>query len=184
MQYFPIFILKIIISKTLQSLNQLFKLNKENHSTKNKQMKPIILVALFAVLFYSCSRGIKTAASKSGRSSKNTISTNQKQSDMISIDIVQSSPDQARVLNENQYVRVVEYTLNPGEKDIWHTHPPRSSYVVAGGKVRVYTEDGQNSISEVKTGNSSWAGHGAKHYVKNIGDTKIKIILTEVKALQ
>lgn len=147
-------------------------------------MKPFILFTLLAISLYSCNRSLKPAGNKSGNSSNNTITTSPKQSDIVSIDIVQSSPGQAKVLNENQYVRVVEYILNPGEKDIWHTHPPRSSYVVSGGKVQVFTENGQNSISEVKTGNSSWAGHGAKHYVKNIGDTKIKIILTEVKVLQ
>lgn len=147
-------------------------------------MKPFILFALFSVLFYSCNRGIKTSASKKDNSSKNTAAAIQKQAGIISIDIVQSSPDQAKVLNENQYVRVVEYTLNPGEKDIWHTHPPRSSYVVSGGKVQVFSENGQSSVSEIKAGGASWAGHGAKHYVQNIGDTKIKIILTEIKSLQ
>lgn len=147
-------------------------------------MKPLILFALLSVLFYSCNRGIKTSANKKVNSAKNTVAATQNQPGIISIDIVQSSPDQAKVLNENQYVRVVEYTLNPGEKDIWHTHPPRSSYVVSGGKVQVFSENGQSSVSEIKTGGASWAGHGAKHYVQNIGDTKIKIILTEIKSLQ
>ena len=108
----------------------------------------------------------------------------QKSIDTLNIDIVQTSPDQAKVLTENEHVRVVEYTLKPGEKDVWHTHPPRSSYVISGGKVKVYTESGEPKVSEVKTGSSSWAGHGAKHYVENVGRTTIKIILTEIKSLQ
>ena len=147
-------------------------------------MKKLILLTLLGPLFCSCNQGIKTAANKTGSNSKDTIASTQKQSDVVNIDIVQSSPGQAKVLTENQYIRVVEYSLNPGEKDVWHTHPPRSSYVVSGGKVRVYSESGEPKISEVTAGTSSWAGQGAKHYVENIGSTKIKIILTEIKALQ
>ncbi|MFA6945146.1 MAG: hypothetical protein WC220_04510 [Pedobacter sp.] len=147
-------------------------------------MKKLILLTLLGTIFYSCNQSIKTAANKTGSKPKGTIASTQKQSDLVNIDIVQSSPNQARVLTENQYVRVVEYSLSPGEKDIWHTHPPRSSYVISGGKVKVYSENGEPKISEVTAGTSSWAGHGAKHYVENVGSTKIKIILTEIKSLQ
>lgn len=147
-------------------------------------MKKLILLTLLGPLFCSCNQGLKTAVNKTGSNSKDTIASTQKQSDVVNIDIVKSSPGQARVLMENEHVRVVEYSVKPGEKDVWHTHPPRSSYVVSGGKVKVYSENGEPKISEVKAGATSWAGQGAKHYVENIGNTDIKIILTEIKSLQ
>ncbi len=57
------------------------------------------------------------------------------------IDFVKSSPDKAKVLLENEYVRVIEYSLKPGEKDNLHTHPPKTSYIISGGLLRVFPEN-------------------------------------------
>ncbi len=148
-------------------------------------MKKLILLIALGTTLYACNQRINNASNTSqDNKSKSTVVSAQKQTGALNIDMVQTSPNQARVLTENEHVRVVEYSVKPGEKDVWHTHPPRSSYVISGGKVKVYTENDEPKISEVKTGASSWAGHSAKHYVENVGDTEIKIILTEIKSLQ
>ena len=77
----------------------------------------------------------------------------------------------------------MEYSLNPGEKDEWHKHPPKSSYVVSGGKLKVYLENGETFIADEIAGTASWSDHVGKHYVENIGSTKVTIVLTEVKSL-
>ena len=146
-------------------------------------MKKNIFLMLLTTLLYACNQDNTTSSNKAVKIIKDTVASLEKATDTLNIDIVQTSPNQARVLMENEHVRVVEYAVKPGETDVWHTHPPRSSYVVSGGKVKVYTENGEPKISEVKTGASSWAGQGAKHYVENIGDTDIKIILTEIKSM-
>lgn len=146
-------------------------------------MKKLILLTFLATVFYACNQDNTTGSNKAESDAKDTVALTHKQTDSLNIDIVQTSPNQARVLMENEHVRVIEYAVKPGEKDVWHTHPPRSSYVVSGGKVKVYSENGEPKISEVKTGASSWGGQGAKHYVENIGSTDIKIILTEIKSL-
>lgn len=135
-------------------------------------------------VLYACNQSATHDSNELKDGTKDTIASTQKATDTLNMDIIKTSPNQARVLMENEQVRVVEYSVKPGEKDVWHTHPPRSSYVVSGGKVKVYTETGEPKISEVKTGTASWAGQGAKHYVENIGDTDIKIILTEIKSLR
>lgn len=145
-------------------------------------MKKLILVTLLSALFFSCNQDSKSRSQRVENNLMDSASVIQKPTE--NIDIVQTSPNQARVLMENEHVRIVEYFIKPGDKDVWHTHPPRSSYVVAGGKVKVYTENAEPKISEVKTGTSSWADQGAKHYVENIGDTDIKIILTEIKSME
>jgi quercetin dioxygenase-like cupin family protein len=144
-------------------------------------MKKLILMTLLGATFCSCNQDNKSISQSVDNTSIDSVSDIQKPTE--NIDIVQTSPNQARVLMENEQVRIVEYFIKPGDKDVWHTHPPRSSYVVAGGKVKVYTENAEPKISEVKTGTSSWADQGAKHYVENVGDTDIKIILTEIKSL-
>lgn len=97
------------------------------------------------------------------------------------LDAVKASPDKFKVLLENDKVRVVEYTLKPGEKDNWHTHPPKSSYVVSGGKLKIVRDGGETLEVEEKTGSAGWAGYLGKHYAENIGTTPVTIVLTEIK---
>jgi len=100
------------------------------------------------------------------------------------IDVLTASPANIKLLLENEYVRVLEYTLKPGEKDTPHTHPAKSSYVVSGGKIKVYLENGETIIVDEVAGTASWMGYTGKHYVENIGNTTIKIVITEVKSVK
>ena len=81
-------------------------------------------------------------------------------------------------------MRVLEYTLEPGKKDEWHTHPPKTSYVVSGGKLRVYLANGKIVADDDETGTVKWMNYVGKHYVENVGTTTVKVILTEIKSLQ
>lgn len=99
----------------------------------------------------------------------------------LNIDGLKASPANFILLLENAHVRVLEYTLQPGEKDSPHTHPAKSSYVVSGGKIKVYLENGEMLIFDVKAGTADWGNHVGKHWVENIGNTTVKIVLTEIK---
>lgn len=107
-----------------------------------------------------------------------------KDTSKLNIDVLTASPANFKLLLENEHVRVLEYTLKPGEKDTPHTHPAKSSYVVTGGKIKVYLENGETIIVDEVTGTASWMGYTGKHYVENIGNTTIKIIITEVKSMK
>lgn len=102
----------------------------------------------------------------------------------LTIDVLKASPANFKLLLENEHVRVLEYTLKPGEKDTPHTHPAKSSYVVTGGKIKVYLENGETIIVDEVAETASWMGYVGRHYVENIGNTTIKIILTEVKSVK
>ena len=102
--------------------------------------------------------------------------------DTTEIDVVKVSPDKCKVLMDNEYVRVLEYTIAPGQKDNPHTHPPKSYYVVEGGTLRVYPENGQPFDAEERKGTVEWGDYVGKHYVENIGTTTVKLLVTEVKA--
>ena len=99
-----------------------------------------------------------------------------------SIDALKASPANFKLLLENEHVRVLEYTLHVGEKDQWHTHPAKSSYVLSGGKLKVYLENSAPFLAEDSTGTAVWMDAVGKHYVENVGTTPVKIILTEVKS--
>lgn len=97
---------------------------------------------LFTLLTISCNQN--SQQEEDDRLTKSPDSMNQKvqsEIDTTEIDFVESSPDKARILLENEYVRVIEYSLKPGEKDSTHTHPPKTSYVVSGGFLRIYPEN-------------------------------------------
>ena len=97
------------------------------------------------------------------------------------IDPVSVSPDKYKVLLENDYVRVVEYTLKPGERDQPHTHPPKVSYVLTGGSIRVAPDGAEPFVSVDKSGDVVFMGAVGRHTAENVGTTPIRIILFEVK---
>ncbi len=102
--------------------------------------------------------------------------------DNISIDPVEVSPDKYKVLLKNDNVRVVEYSLNPGERDNWHTHAPKASYVLSGGLLRIILPDSSSSFnSDETTGHVGWSNAVPRHAAQNIGTTPIRIVLVEPK---
>ena len=98
------------------------------------------------------------------------------------IDPVSVSPDLYKVILENEQVRVVQYLLKPGQRDEWHTHPPKVSYVVEGGVLRITLKDGKSFLAEEKAGAASWMETLGLHFAENIGKTPVKIVLVEVKS--
>ena len=93
------------------------------------------------------------------------------------------SPEKYTILLENEHVRVVEYVIKPGEKDVWHTHPPKVSYIVSGGKLRITPEDADSFVVEENSGNAAWMSALGRHFGENVGTTPIRIVLVEIKSL-
>jgi Cupin domain. len=97
------------------------------------------------------------------------------------IDPVAVSPDMYNVLLENDYVRVVEYTIKPGERDRPHTHPPKVSYVLNGGSLRIAPDGAEAFVSDDADGEVTFRGAVGRHTAENVGKTPVRIILFEVK---
>jgi len=108
-----------------------------------------------------------------------SVASAQMQTDEI--DPVAVSPDMYKVLLENGQVRVVEYQVLPGQKDNWHTHPAKVSYILSGGTLRITPEQGEPFVVEEKTGTTSWFEAVGKHYGTNIGQTPVRIVFVEIK---
>ncbi len=85
-----------------------------------------------------------------------------------------------RVKLENSHVRVLEATLQPGEKEQLHSHPAYVTYVITGGKIRNHSADGKTTESELKTGDTIYRDP-LTHWAENIGTTTIHLILVELK---
>jgi quercetin dioxygenase-like cupin family protein len=97
------------------------------------------------------------------------------------VDGLVSSPDNFKLLLENEHVRVLQYTLLPGQLDHWHTHPPRVGYVLSGAKIRVTEADGSTHDYDEKTGDTYWGDFSPLHDTLNIGTTPYIALLVEVK---
>jgi quercetin dioxygenase-like cupin family protein len=100
------------------------------------------------------------------------------------IDPVAVSPDKYKVLLDNEQVRVVEYSVKPGEKDNPHMDPPKVSYVLSGGTLRISPEGGTPFSSEEKTGDVVWMNSVPRHSVENTGATPVRIVLFEIKRVE
>lgn len=98
------------------------------------------------------------------------------------IDPVTASPEMYTVLLENEHVRVVEYRIEPGEKEAWHTHPARTMYVLDGGTLKITLDDGTTLTSEEKTGEARWMGPVGRHYGENVGSTTVRVLMVEMKS--
>jgi len=99
------------------------------------------------------------------------------------IDPAVVSPDIYTILLENEHVRVLEYEIMPGEKEAWHTHPPKVAYIVSGGELRITPEGADSFVVQENSGNAAWMGAVGRHIGENVGTTPIRIVLVEIKSL-
>jgi len=76
-------------------------------------------------------------------------------------------------------IKLYEVTLNPGDSVGIHTHPDHVIYFAQGGKLRLYAKDGKSEDIEVPTGAAIFSP-ATSHYGKNIGSTKVKMIVTDI----
>ena len=86
----------------------------------------------------------------------------------------------AKVLFENEQVRVLRYFFNPGEKDGMHGHPDNVQILLTDAKATVTTPDGKTSQSEGKAGQVNWRP-AIVHSVQNTGDKPLEGVLVEMK---
>ncbi|MGA2000444.1 MAG: hypothetical protein ABSG52_10655 [Terriglobales bacterium] len=92
-----------------------------------------------------------------------------------------SAPDDhAKVVVENDQVRVLRYRYEPGDKSKMHSHPDNVQIVLTDSHAKVYTPDGKVANSEGKAGEVRWRT-AAAHSVENVGDKAFEGILVEMK---
>ena len=95
-------------------------------------------------------------------------------------DPVQTDGDKYKVLLENDRVRVLAYTDQPGEKTRQHLHPAFVVYALGPFKRRLSLTDGRVLTREFKSGDVLYS-NGEAHIGENIGTTPTQIIMVEVK---
>jgi quercetin dioxygenase-like cupin family protein len=85
-----------------------------------------------------------------------------------------------KVKLDNDKVRVLEATLQPGDKENLHSHPASVVYVISGGKTRSHSVDGKITDTDLKDGDTIYRDP-LTHWAENVGTTTIHLIIVEFK---
>lgn len=86
----------------------------------------------------------------------------------------------AKVLFENDRVRVLRYRFNPGEMDEMHGHPDNLQISLTEATAMITTSDGKTTQYQTKAGQINWRPAGA-HSVQNTGAKPFDGVLVEMK---
>jgi hypothetical protein len=104
------------------------------------------------------------------------------------LDALVASPQHHRLLMENEFVRVLDTYILPGEATNLHTHQwPASLYIVSWSDFIRYDEKGNIMVDSrmlariPPAGSASWSAPLGPHTLKNIGEHPIHVISTEIK---
>ncbi len=95
-------------------------------------------------------------------------------------DILQLMPENTEVIFENDYVRVLNITLEPGEAQPLHRCGHRIIYALGDYTINYYQPDDTTEISW-NEGGIHWHQEGY-HAVENIGESIVEYLLIERKA--
>ncbi|MBO9586007.1 MAG: cupin domain-containing protein [Flavobacterium sp.] len=105
---------------------------------------------------------------------------------MLSMNIYAQDPLKAapnaykKVILENERVRIMQVEITPGETIPWHHHPDHTIYALADGKIEI-TDKGKAPVTiDIKAGDAMYIP-AVTHMAKNIGDTTVNLIVTEIK---
>ncbi len=94
----------------------------------------------------------------------------------------EASPNIYKVLAEDDTMRVILGTWQPGDRDEWHGHPPSSVFFVTDCHIRVSEADGRIHEHAIKSGIGRARNKPVKsHSIQNIGTTECRILMTEFK---
>ncbi len=86
----------------------------------------------------------------------------------------------AKVLFENEQIRVVRYRFEPGQKNDMHGHPDNVQIVLTDANAMVTTPDGKTTPSHGQAGKVNWRP-ASVHSVKNVGEKPFEGVLVEMK---
>ncbi len=97
------------------------------------------------------------------------------------IDPVKASPNNYKLLFENDQVRVLRITYGAGEKSVMHYHPDAVAVFTTDNQVNFSLPDGKVLETTAVKGETIWTPAG-KHLPQNVGDEPLEVILVEMKS--
>jgi quercetin dioxygenase-like cupin family protein len=96
-------------------------------------------------------------------------------------DMAVTAGKDAKVLLDNEKVRVLEINIAPGASTGMHSHGDNIVYYVTGGKATQTMGDGTSKERTSQPGEVMWSGP-VTHDTKNTGTKPTKALVIELKA--
>jgi quercetin dioxygenase-like cupin family protein len=90
-----------------------------------------------------------------------------------------TNPDHYAVIFENDRVRVLEYTDEPGDRTTLHGHPDSVMYTLTSFRRRLIHGENHRDV-ELPAGSVNWLP-AQQHLGENIGETPTHAIFVELK---
>jgi quercetin dioxygenase-like cupin family protein len=84
----------------------------------------------------------------------------------FALDFVEAAPKQAKVLVDNDKVRIIEVRIQKGDRIPMHSHPDSVVHVIKGGRVKWTMADGKTTESAAKDGDTMFrpaVSHAHEH---------------------
>lgn len=97
----------------------------------------------------------------------------------MTLDPVDTNPTHYTVILENEHVRVLEYTDQPGDRTTPHEHPNSVMYTLSSFRRRLYSGDVERDV-DISAATTSWLP-AQQHSGHNIGQTPTHVIFVELK---
>jgi len=95
-------------------------------------------------------------------------------------DAVRVAPDVAKVLFENDRVRVLEIKLKRRQKMAMHSHPANLAYALTTARIKSTSPDGKSQVLRMKKGQANWSD-GGSHSVENLANSAATNLVIELK---
>jgi beta-alanine degradation protein BauB len=96
-------------------------------------------------------------------------------------DALLAAPGAYGLLLENEKVRVMELTLEPGQKAAMHDHPnDHVVYVLSDARFRLSFPDGSDAMFDLSAGETLWLQAGP-HETENVGTSEGHNLVVEIK---
>ncbi len=161
-------------------------------------MKQVILLAVMVVVLLGINCKSKTQPSQGERElAKAATSPSQQPARYDSndpttwpnaLDATVAAPQNHKVVLENDRVRVLEVTVQPGEREPVHGHKwPSVMYVMAEDLIRDYDAEGKllydsrTDTARMKTPYTIWMPPQAPHSVENLSKAPVRLLRVELK---
>ena len=97
----------------------------------------------------------------------------------MSLDPVETNPENYQIVFENDRVRVLSYHDVPGTRTQLHRHPDSVMYTLSAFRRRLFSGDVHRDV-ELSGGTTAWLD-AQEHYGENIGDTDTHALFIELK---
>ncbi len=95
-------------------------------------------------------------------------------------DAISIAPHVYKVISENDKVRILDSTMNPGKKTEMHSHPAVVAIALTSAKVKFTLPGGQTMEAELEPGHAMYMD-ATDHATENVGPNAIRVILVEIK---